>query len=133
FRFEERGIYCLVARASVGACVPPRISAVWFGERGQHRHQVGAVCADGGGEELPRLRGVGAPWQVVRQEFRRLFGGCVQAVAQSLTGDLGKPRVVIARTVDAVAVQLIREIGVDVGVRRGGQRNRGGHDGRQCE
>jgi hypothetical protein len=66
-----------------------------------------------------------APWccprEVGGEERRRLVGVGVGPVAQSFAGDLAQPRVVVAGTVDAVTVELIGEICIDVGVRRNGE------------
>src|SRR5271156_2850613 len=93
-------------------------------DRCQHWRLVGAVGGDCGGEELPGLRGAGAARQVAGKKLGGLVGGVVYAVSESLTGDLGQPRVVVAGPVNAVAMKLVGEIGIHVGVRRGGQRDR---------
>jgi uncharacterized protein (DUF342 family) len=66
-----------------------------------------------------------APWwcPVGGEECRRLVGVGVGAVAQSFTGDLAQPGVVVAGTVDAVTVELIGEICIDVGVCGSGETN----------
>src|ERR1700694_3252988 len=52
----------------------------------QDRCLVGAVVADSGGEELPRLHLGGASWQVGRDEMGRFEGAGVYALMQSISG-----------------------------------------------
>src|SRR5579875_95447 len=91
--------------------------------------EVGAVEADGGAEELVRLHLSGAPRQVVGQESGRCGSVRVDAVAEPPAGDLGDVRVVIVRTVNAVAVDLVIEVRVGVGMCRRGQADRNGNGG----
>ena len=64
------------------------------------------------GEEMSRCRSVG-----------------IDALSQPSADDLGQIRVVVMRPVDAIARDLIVEIGIGVGVRRRGQADRRGDGG----
>ena len=58
--------------------------------------------------------------ELIRHELLRRVGVRIEAVVQSLAGDLGDPGVVVTLAEDAVGVQGIGEIGIDIGVRGGG-------------
>src|SRR5882672_2256743 len=94
----------------------------------QDRQLLGAVGVDRGTKELPRLLGGAALLQLDEDELRRLVGIRIGAVVQPLTGDLSDPRVVILPPVNAIRMEFIREIGVRIGMRRRGERNRRSDD-----
>src|SRR5277367_1322156 len=107
---------CMCISFNLNAVASPRsygaTSSVWPRDRCQHWRLVGAVGGDCGGEELPGLRGAGAARQVAGKKLGGLVGGVVYAVSESLTGDLGQPRVVVAGPVNAVAMKLVGEISI---------------------
>jgi hypothetical protein len=89
----------------------------------EDRQLIGAI----GAEELPRLFGGAALWQLNEDELRGFVGVLVDPVVQPLTGDLADPRVVVLLPVDPVRVEFVREIHIWIGMCRRGS------DQRSCD
>jgi hypothetical protein len=99
-----------------------RVVGAHFGGVGGRDSRNGPRRATDGGHLDAHLGVTRCPPRLFEDELGRLVRIRVHAVAQPFTDDLADPGVVVPLAVNALRVQLVGEVGVDIGVRRRGAR-----------